>query len=199
MNPATPAHVLASVFASMTTLHYAEPPSFSMAEMVLLAVFMVLSAVGFFWRFDRVLRNIVTARKDPDFHIAPIGKRVWDFFWEVLLQAKVIRERQSMLMKVRALSSEGRMTAVMLTVLPLFTFAMLFIVQERRHPEPVVHLQFFRNVHFSAAVLSVFFQNMVMYSTLILMPQFLQIVQQRSATESGLMLALMSGTSALLH
>ena len=37
-----------------------------------------------------------------------------------------------------------------------------------------------------------------MYSTLILMPQFLQVVQQRSATESGLMLALMSGTSALL-
>jgi tight adherence protein B len=32
-----------------------------------------------------------------------------------------------MLMKVRALSSEGRMTAVMLTVLPLFTFTLLFI------------------------------------------------------------------------
>ena len=29
---------------------------------------------------------------------------------------KVIRERQSMMMKVRALSSEGRMTAVMLSV-----------------------------------------------------------------------------------
>ena len=40
---------------------------------------------------------------------------------------KVIRERQSMFMKVRALSSEGRMTAVMLTVLPLFTFTLLFI------------------------------------------------------------------------
>jgi tight adherence protein B len=39
---------------------------------------------------------------------------------------KVIRERQSMFMKVRALSSEGRMTAIMLTVLPLFTFIMLF-------------------------------------------------------------------------
>jgi tight adherence protein B len=39
---------------------------------------------------------------------------------------KVIRERQAMLMKVRALSSEGRMTAVMLTVLPIFTFALLF-------------------------------------------------------------------------
>jgi len=40
----------------------------------------------------------------------------------------VIRERQSMFMKVRALSSEGRMTAVMLTVLPVFTFTLLFIV-----------------------------------------------------------------------
>ena len=35
---------------------------------------------------------------------------------------RVIRERQSMMMKVRALSSEGRMTAVMLTVLPIFAF-----------------------------------------------------------------------------
>jgi len=42
--------------------------------------------------------------------------------------SKVIRERQSMLMKVRALSSEGRMTGVMLTVLPVFTFVMLFIL-----------------------------------------------------------------------
>ena len=41
--------------------------------------------------------------------------------------SKVIRERQSMMMKVRALSSEGRMTAVMLTVLPLLTFTMLFL------------------------------------------------------------------------
>lgn len=39
---------------------------------------------------------------------------------------KVIRDRQSMMMKVRALSSEGRMTAIMLTVLPLFTFTLLF-------------------------------------------------------------------------
>jgi len=42
--------------------------------------------------------------------------------------SKVIRERHAMMMKVRALSSEGRMTAVMLTVLPLFTFTLLFVV-----------------------------------------------------------------------
>ena len=39
--------------------------------------------------------------------------------------SKVIRERQSMMLKVRALSSEGRMTAIMLTGLPLFAFTFL--------------------------------------------------------------------------
>jgi len=39
----------------------------------------------------------------------------------------VIRERASMMLKVRALSSEGRMTAIMLTALPIFAFAFLFL------------------------------------------------------------------------
>jgi tight adherence protein B len=41
--------------------------------------------------------------------------------------SKVIRERASMMMKVRALSSEGRMTAVMLTGLPIFVFVSLLL------------------------------------------------------------------------
>ena len=41
--------------------------------------------------------------------------------------SKVIRERHSMMLKVRALSSEGRMTAIMLTILPIFTFVSLFL------------------------------------------------------------------------
>lgn len=45
--------------------------------------------------------------------------------------SKVIRERAGLLMKVRALSSEGRMTAVMLTVLPIFTFVVLFLFNPR--------------------------------------------------------------------
>jgi tight adherence protein B len=36
-----------------------------------------------------------------------------------------------MLMKVRALSSEGRMTAFMLTVLPIFSFVVLFLLNPR--------------------------------------------------------------------
>ena len=41
--------------------------------------------------------------------------------------SQVIRERQAMMMKVRALSSEGRMTALMLTGLPIFAFVFLFL------------------------------------------------------------------------
>ena len=41
--------------------------------------------------------------------------------------SKVIRERAAMMLKVRALSSEGRMTAAMLTGLPVVAFAMLFL------------------------------------------------------------------------
>ena len=41
--------------------------------------------------------------------------------------SQVIRERASMMLKVRALSAEGRMTAIMLTALPIFAFTMLFI------------------------------------------------------------------------
>ena len=35
----------------------------------------------------------------------------------------------SMMLKVRALSSEGRMTAVILTGLPIFAFTMLFLIR----------------------------------------------------------------------
>ncbi|OAN56586.1 MULTISPECIES: type II secretion system F family protein [unclassified Sphingobium] len=40
--------------------------------------------------------------------------------------ARVIRDRANLFLKVRALSSEGRMTGWMLTVLPVFAFTVLF-------------------------------------------------------------------------
>lgn len=42
--------------------------------------------------------------------------------------SKVVRERASMMMKVRALSSEGRMSAIMLTGLPIAAFVMVFLL-----------------------------------------------------------------------
>jgi tight adherence protein B len=45
--------------------------------------------------------------------------------------SKVIRDRHAMMLKVRALSSEGRMTAVILTALPILSFTILFMFNAR--------------------------------------------------------------------
>lgn len=42
--------------------------------------------------------------------------------------SKVIRDRHQMYLKVRSLSSEGRMTAWMLSVLPVFAFVLIFLL-----------------------------------------------------------------------
>src|ERR1700674_798104 len=63
-------------------------------ETVLFLVLLAASAYGFWWRFGKVWRTVLRSKKDPDFHIRPIGRRVWDFIWEVMLQGKVIRERR---------------------------------------------------------------------------------------------------------
>ena len=78
---------------NLLSLTLAEPQSFSVWEKVLLAA-LVIASCGLFWRrFRVVLWNILHSRKDPSFQLAPLARRVWDFFWEVLCQAKVIRER----------------------------------------------------------------------------------------------------------
>ena len=51
-------------------------------------------AALFFWRFTPILRNHSSdQKKTADFSRHPPGRRVWDFVWEVLCQAKVIRQR----------------------------------------------------------------------------------------------------------
>ena len=72
---------------------FAEPQHFSFFEKLLFTGLVLASAYGFWRRFGLVLKKILKSKKDPSFHLFPIGKRVWDFVWEVLCQAKVIRER----------------------------------------------------------------------------------------------------------
>jgi Fe-S oxidoreductase len=71
----------------------AEPQSFSLPEKVLLVALIAASGAMYWRRFGPILKRILESRKDPNFTLSPIGKRVWDFFWEVICQAKVIRER----------------------------------------------------------------------------------------------------------
>lgn len=76
-----------------TRILFAEPGHFSTLEFVLLVAAILASAALFFWRFGPILRNILRSKKDEDFLLFPLGRRVWDFFWEVLCQGKVIRQR----------------------------------------------------------------------------------------------------------
>lgn len=71
----------------------AEPSHFTTLESVLLIAGILVSAGLFFWRFGPILKTILRSRKDPGFSLQPIGRRVWDFFWEVLCQGKVIQQR----------------------------------------------------------------------------------------------------------
>jgi Fe-S oxidoreductase len=65
----------------------------SVAEEICLLALIVLSIALFVKRFGPIWQRIWHSKDDPEFHIRPIGKRIWDFFWEVLCQAKVIKER----------------------------------------------------------------------------------------------------------
>jgi Fe-S oxidoreductase len=66
---------------------------FPATEKVLLAVLLVASVAGFWWRFAAVFQRIRAAKPDADFSLRPLGPRVRELVWEVMLQAKVIRER----------------------------------------------------------------------------------------------------------
>lgn len=59
---------------------------------VLLAL--ILASIWLFWRrFGRVIERIRHAKPDADFRFGLLGARIWRFLWEVMCQAKVIRER----------------------------------------------------------------------------------------------------------
>ena len=65
----------------------------SWPETLIFVVLLGASAYLFWRRFGKVVRQIHAAKKDADFSLQPVAARAWDFFLEVLLQAKVIRER----------------------------------------------------------------------------------------------------------
>ncbi len=71
----------------------AEPQHYLLAEKLLFLALTVLSIATFWSGFGPILKKILQSKKDSDFRLLPIGKRVRDFVWEVLLQGKVIRQR----------------------------------------------------------------------------------------------------------
>ena len=66
---------------------------FSRPETILFLVLLIVSLRLFWLRFGRVWRTVRASKPDADFRIQPVGRRVRDFVWEVMLQGKVIGQR----------------------------------------------------------------------------------------------------------
>lgn len=65
----------------------------SLPQEILLALLMLASLSGFFYRFRNVVTVVGAAKPDPGFTLGSLGPRIRTFVWEVLLQGKVIRQR----------------------------------------------------------------------------------------------------------
>src|SRR5712691_9036990 len=86
-----PPFIIPQVFEP--ALHSQFMVHFSWPETAVFLVLLAASACGFWWRFGKVWRTVLRSKKDPEFHIQPVARRVRDFVWEVLLQGKVIQQR----------------------------------------------------------------------------------------------------------
>jgi Fe-S oxidoreductase len=62
-------------------------------QAALLALLLAASAAAFLWRFLPILRIIRHSRPEPGYFLTAWPHRLWVFFWEVLLQSKVIAQR----------------------------------------------------------------------------------------------------------
>jgi Fe-S oxidoreductase len=68
-------------------------PQLTWPESALFLAILAASIFGFWWRFRKVWHVILQSKKDADFRLQPIARRVSDFIWEVMLQGKVISQR----------------------------------------------------------------------------------------------------------
>ncbi|HUI78812.1 MAG TPA: DHA2 family efflux MFS transporter permease subunit [Bryobacteraceae bacterium] len=69
------------------------------------------------------------------------------------------------------------------------------IVWEWRHPAPVVDVRMFKSFNFAVSSLMMFFLGVLFFSSLVMMPQFLQTLMGYTAETSGLVL---SGASVVI-
>jgi DHA2 family multidrug resistance protein len=78
----------------------------------------------------------------------------------------------------------------------IITFSMIFILSiialirvELTHKHPIINLRLFKNVSFSAGNLIMFVVGFALYSSIMLIPLFLQTLMGYSATDAGMVMA----------
>ena len=70
-----------------------EPAHFSLAEKLLFLALAAASGTVFWLRFRKILFIVLHSKPEASFRLLPLGPRLRDFVWEVLCQAKVVRQR----------------------------------------------------------------------------------------------------------
>ncbi|MGO8757162.1 MAG: DHA2 family efflux MFS transporter permease subunit [Terracidiphilus sp.] len=64
------------------------------------------------------------------------------------------------------------------------------VAWERRHKQPIVDIALFKSVNFSGACLMMFLAGVVMFSSMVLMPEFLQMLMGYTARDSGVIVSI---------
>lgn len=91
----------------------------------------------------------------------------------------------------------GQPPLAMLAAVASVVLALVFVRWERRASSPVVDVRLFTRPHFAAACASIGLSNLVMYTTLLALPLYLEGVRGYGVQSSGLILVALSAFAAL--
>ena len=64
------------------------------------------------------------------------------------------------------------------------------VVWKWRHKQPIVDIRLFKSVNFSGGCLMMFLAGVVMFSSMVLMPEFLQMLMGYTAQDSGVIVSI---------
>ncbi len=80
----------------------------------------------------------------------------------------------------------------------LFVLSILFLQRQRTSPMPIAEWRLFRNRSYFGATAYVLLNNLVMYTTLLTIPFFIEEIQHKGSSTTGLLLGAMSVLMAVL-
>ena len=119
------------------------------------------------------------------------GRRRFDVAGTALLALSL-----STLIMIPTLLKIDRLAIAVLAAVAVAGFGWSFVRWERRVAAPLVDMSLFGRPHFAAACASILLGNLVMYTTLLAIPLYLEGVRDQSLRTTGLMLAAMSAFAA---
>jgi DHA2 family multidrug resistance protein len=132
--------------------------------------------------------------EDPPFLARNRGAGVRVDFIGISFLALAVGALQILLDKGQEDDWFGSHFILTLAILSAIGFICL-IVWEWRHPAPVVDVRMFKHFNFAVASLMMFFLGVLFFSSLVMMPQFLQTLMGYTAESAGLVL---SGASVVI-